>query len=324
MYICNSPVVSNNKHLRENHSEISDYFAATQEECLSFPLEDGILKDAKYVDIINCPICKASDYTSLLVKWGGEYVQCELCSHVYVRNLLKQDILHDLYRNSMTNILERKMEQLPEILRYWEEIYTKYLSIIQPDFSHSATKIMDIGAGSGGLMQFLKEKTSFSRSCTELCTDNKHFLEELISRDGYFYNTPIEDSDCPQNHFDIVTLIGVLEHLHNPQKTLSHISKIIKNEGKVLAVIPNLFSAAFRILGVAVPTINPREHINFYTPKSMQILAKQCGLKVEAYYGELPVIDLMYPYINYSEQLIEDIVRKGETYCHVYIFKKEG
>ena len=54
----------------------------------------------------------------------------------------------------------------------------------------------------------------------------------------------------------------------------------------------------------------------------MDYLAKQCGLKVMAMFGALPVIDLIYPYINYSEELVDSIIRNGESYYHVYILKK--
>jgi hypothetical protein len=92
----------------------------------------------------------------------------------------------------------------------------------------------------------------------------------------------------------------------------------------LLILIPNLFSHAFRILGANVPTLNPREHINFFTLKSMLVLADKCGFTLESVSGELPVIDLIYHYVDYSEKLVRQIAEEGETYYRVYLLKKSG
>ena len=38
----------------------------------------------------------------------------------------------------------------------------------------------------------------------------------------------------------------------------------------------------------------------------MKILAKRVGLKIDNYYQELPVIDLMYDFIEDTEELVQD------------------
>ena len=320
MYKYSEPIFSDNKNLREKYPEINEYFNASHQEISTFPQENGLVVDEKYVNFIHCPVCSSKAHSSLFVKWGGEYVQCQLCSQVYVHNLLKPNILHDLYRHSMKNILERKKQNTAESQGYWKAIYDKYVPMLS--VRENNTKILDIGAGSGSFLNYIKENTSFSRSCIELCTETHDYLSSLISSDGYFYDVPLEESNLPHNKFDIVTLWGVLEHIHNPLDTLQNAATVLTKDGTILVLVPNLFSAAFRILGVATPTINPCEHINFFTPKSMDYLAKQCGLKIMAMFGELPVIDLMHPYINNSEELVDSIMRNEESYYHVYLLKK--
>ena len=93
--------------------------------------------------------------------------------------------------------------------------------------------------------------------------------------------------------------------------------------GIVLALIPNVNSRAIRILGASVPTLNPREHINFYTPNSIKHIARKYGFDIMDVFEELPIIDLMWPFLDEDDpHLIEDIIEKKESYYHVYIFQK--
>ena len=51
----------------------------------------------------------------------------------------------------------------------------------------------------------------------------------------------------------------------------------------------------------------------------MNYLCDQIGLVIEDYYQELPVIDLMYDFIIYDDDLVDDILKKNESYYSVYL-----
>ena len=92
-----------------------------------------------------------------------------------------------------------------------------------------------------------------------------------------------------------------------------------------MILIPNLKSRAFRFLGVDTPTLNPRQHVNFYSDKSIGILAKKYNFYlIGDPFPELPIIDLMWDFIDESDEtLIQDIVDKGESYYKIYIYKSD-
>ena len=54
----------------------------------------------------------------------------------------------------------------------------------------------------------------------------------------------------------------------------------------------------------------------------MKILAKRVGLKIDKYYQELPVIDLMYDFIEDTEELVQEIIANDESYYSVYLLSK--
>ena len=77
-----------------------------------------------------------------------------------------------------------------------------------------------------------------------------------------------------------------------------------------------------QILGINTPTLNPREHLQFFSATSMTMCVEKAALKIKHRFQELPVIDLMHPYIQYSESLISEIMARKEAYYDVYIFQR--
>ena len=76
-----------------------------------------------------------------------------------------------------------------------------------------------------------------------------------------------------------------------------------------------------KILGIGTPTLNPREHIQFFSKSSMTLCAEKASLKIVKYLQELPVIDLMYPYLQFSEKLVSEIMEQREAYYDVYVLQ---
>ena len=112
---------------------------------------------------------------------------------------------------------------------------------------------------------------------------------------------------------------GVLEHMDTPYNELIKCKELLNDDGEILILVPNFYSRAFNILGVTVPTINPRSHLNYFSKKSMEYLTERVGLKIKEYYQELPVIDLMYDFISPGDDFIEEILLNDESYYSVYL-----
>ena len=120
----------------------------------------------------------------------------------------------------------------------------------------------------------------------------------------------------------MITLWGVLEHCRSPHEVLSKCNDYLDDNGLLFILIPNIHSRARKILGVYTPTLSPREHINFFTPRSMEKTAEENGFHIVNFYQELPVIDLMWEFLDEESLVIDEIIDNNECYYHVYILKK--
>jgi len=321
MKIQDRPIIIDNRNIREDVPEINEYFEKAKEETENIPKVNNIVVDEKYVENVNCSVCGADESKQLLVKRGFVYVVCEQCGHVYLKNRMREEILLDLYKNAEIDAIDRKTHESPYHVEFWQKVHGKYIDMLM-NSGISNNNLIDVGSGDGRFLKYCKNNINLTLHANDYCSDNYEYIVDLVGKDSYYYEKTLNDIDFGSKKFGIITLWGVLEHLPNPVDILKKCHEIMDDDSKLLILIPNIYSRAFKILGVNVPTLNPRQHINFYTKESMQYLCNETGFVLTGDYQELPVIDLMYPYIDYSEKLIEEIVDADESYNKVYILTK--
>lgn len=323
MIAYNRPVLIDNRRFREEDPGIKAHFDAVEKESEAFPKENGLIVDKKLVIFVDCPTCGSKEHDQLFIKYGFIHVQCRRCSHVFVKNRLLEEALLEIYSKSEADKLSsaRKANHAG-LSKYWNMIYEKYIGYLRT-LNIQNKNLLDIGCGAGHFLSFCKDRTDFKLHGMDFCEHAHEFLSDLIGTDNFYFKKRVEDTDFNKK-FGMITLWGVFEHVCDPKSLLEKCKELISKDGRIIILVPNFFSRAFSILGVSTPTLNPRAHINFYTGKSMEYVCKNTGFVIENLFQELPVIDLMHKYIDCDNELIESILRKNESYYHVYILKRRS
>jgi ubiquinone/menaquinone biosynthesis C-methylase UbiE len=317
-----TPILTDNRRFRKDIPAVDRHFKESEKEARKFPMKDGMIVDRSLVEnTVDCPICRSKRTGQLFLKWGFLYAQCGPCGHVFVRNRLREEILLSLYAASETDRLDRIVQQSPQHRDYWGKVYRKYLRLLSAHGTGNKN-LLDVGCGDGEFLRCCKRHARYALHGVDFAENTYRSLMALVGKENYYFKQKFEDIDFHGKQFRVVTFWGVLEHLSDPTSALRKCRNILDDAGVVLALIPNLHSRAFKILGVNVPTLNPREHFHFFTPKSFSRLCRNTGLSIVDRLQELPVIDLMYDHVSYGDALIKDILEKDESYYHVYLLKK--
>jgi 2-polyprenyl-3-methyl-5-hydroxy-6-metoxy-1,4-benzoquinol methylase len=311
------PIYVNNRNARSENTNA--YFNEAAKEANSFPKIDGLVTDKNLVEFVACPICNSKDNKELFIKWGFRIAVCNSCEHVYVENQVKPSVLSDLYSSSEVDVKFQERSEDSNLLKYEILFYNKYLQFLQKKFNNNE-RLLDIGAGDGKFLEFLNVSSDYKLSAMEFSENSADFIKNIVGEDE-FYNQAVSNTNFNGKIFKIITIWGVLEHMPNPLEELSKCKSILDKNGRVLVLVPNFYSRAFKILGVNNPTINPRSHLQYYSYNSFKKLATNAGFKIDEYFQELPVIDLMYEHITYSPKLVEQILKDNESYRSVYILK---
>jgi SAM-dependent methyltransferase len=82
--------------------------------------------------------------------------------------------------------------------------------------------------------------------------------------------------------FDWVFIIHALEHCLDPVLAVRNALDLVKDDGQILIEVPNNQAAGARIFGDVWFWLDVPRHLNFFTPKSLVALVKDCGLEPEA------------------------------------------
>jgi 2-polyprenyl-3-methyl-5-hydroxy-6-metoxy-1,4-benzoquinol methylase len=148
-------------------------------------------------------------------------------------------------------------------------------------------KVLDIGCGNGYLASLL-----LKRECDVVGID----VNPLAAEEARKYCTSVLVSDLDETiltellegrQFDAIVFGDVLEHLHEPARTLDESRALLSERGYIVASIPNVSHGAIRLallsgrfdyqeLGILDDS-----HLRFFTAKTIDELLLTAGFRVE-------------------------------------------
>jgi len=140
-------------------------------------------------------------------------------------------------------------------------------------------RLLDVGCSSGALLLVAKE-------CGYDAVGAEPAKKAAATAQGLGFEvfpSYLQDAGFPENHFDVITLFEVIEHLPEPEDLIREIRRILKPGGLLLIGTGNGDSWTVSLLGNSWEYFDIRSHgghISFFNPKSIALLAKKCHFDV--------------------------------------------
>ncbi|MDJ0645973.1 MAG: class I SAM-dependent methyltransferase [Flavobacteriaceae bacterium] len=165
---------------------------------------------------------------------------------------------------------------------YYQNVRLDLLSLL--DFNKKY-KVLEVGAGLGATLSFLKEEQIATEAVGIDIVDGERkpnidtfILKEIEKVDLSAYN----------EYFDLIIFADVLEHLIDPLRTLQDIKKALKKNGVVLISIPNIrnIRALYKVFIKGDFSYEERgvfdyTHLRFFCKKNIKELVVNSGLQVD-------------------------------------------
>jgi len=207
--------------------------------------------------------------------------------------------LHD--RNWQNSLSEDAVDKLPRI-----KIAADWITALKP------LHLLDIGCGAGQLARRIKNALpdvqihglDFSKTAIDHASK---FLEKT-----WQLNIDLEDMPTPDEYYDAVICMEVLEHIYDIMHLLKEIRRVVKPTGKVLISVPNLAYWRFRLqllMGVLPhPEIFNPEHIHAFVLSSLKERMRRADLFISRYWGygnRLKFLAEKYPQLFSSTLFVE-------------------
>jgi len=124
----------------------------------------------------------------------------------------------------------------PRGITFQPDIYPKVLSLLPP----APARVLDVGAGEGFLCRQLCGRGYQVEACD--------FLHENFKlKDVPFHKADLNISvPLPDNQYDVVVSIEVLEHIENHVRFIRELMRVLKPGGMIILTTPNILSLPSR------------------------------------------------------------------------------
>lgn len=136
-------------------------------------------------------------------------------------------------------------------------------------------KLLEVGCGSG---QMLKSMRDLGWDVAGV--DFDPHCQAITQETGIpVYQGDLLEQNLPPNSFDVIVMSHVIEHLPNPIETLQECLRLLRPEGRLIAITPNTKGYIHHHMKQASLHLDPPRHLHLFTASALQQIAHKAGFK---------------------------------------------
>lgn len=168
--------------------------------------------------------------------------------------------------------------------------------------SYAATgNLLDVGAGTGAFASVMQKKgwnvTGLEPDTTARANAKKDFGIQLEDAQDIFLQ--------PHNHFDVITLWHVLEHIHQLHIYLDLFFALLKKNGTLVVAVPNYTCYDAEVYKQNWAAYDVPRHLYHFSPASMDLLLER--------HQFTPVAKKPMWFDSYYVSLLSEKIATGES-----------
>lgn len=219
-----------------------------------------------------CPICGSRETVYFHKKQYYAYFRCIECKSLFLDPIPSEKKIADLY----TAHYEFRVDPLAETrFRRQAVSILEKIRTIDP----GASTILDIGAGYGSFVQIARDagfKATGLEPAKNLYKKARRLTNHVLNEEyeAYF-------SRNPKSKFDAISLIHVIEHVRDPERTLRQVVSHIKRGGILFIETPNIDSHLFNTEQSRYTFLTPPDHIHLFSPYGLEQILRTVGREIK-------------------------------------------
>ncbi|MGC9504146.1 class I SAM-dependent methyltransferase [Baaleninema sp.] len=246
------------------------------------------------LEFVRCGVCGADNWYPYAVGKDYEYdtsndvfqmVRCKTCGNIYLNPRPTEAELSRIYPpHYYAYNYDKSVHPIARRAKDWLDA-GKVKSWIAPFEKKRALRFLDVGCGNGRYLKML-HRLGLAKHQLFGIEMNAEAIDSL-NAEGYqgFYGR-LEDvaDELPENYFDVIVLLQVLEHVANPTETVRCLGRLLRPGGRLILETPNtegLDANWFRD-GFWGGYHFPR-HWNLFDRKTLTRLVEDAGLTVGSF-----------------------------------------
>lgn len=270
------------------------YFAARERELTALvDPETGMLAE-RYARLVDCPACRSGVWRTLFTRSGFTFVRCSVCQLVFSNPQVREDLVEEEYRAGESNDLWVDVLLSERQLAMDREKFGQLLDELEP--YRGAGRVLDVGC-SIGLFLKLAEERGWAGKGIEFSDKARAYAVDELGLD--VIDSPLEVTGFEEDSFDVVTLNSVIEHVNEPRRLLGEIRRLLAPGGALYVITPNVDSLACRVLHERAATFDGRNHLVYFSPRTLTRVLGQEGFAIEHVATRVASLDPILEWLAY-------------------------
>ena len=273
------------------------YFAAKERELEELLDPETGMLSARFSRLIACPLCGGSGHTSLFVKRGYPIVRCNECALVFANPQVDESLILEEYRATTARANDLWVDVLlsDRQLELDRQKFDEILDELEPYRGHR--RLLDVGTSIGLFLRLALDRgwdavgNEFGERARAVARER--FGVEVSDR-------PLDELSDEERSFDVVTLNSVLEHVNEPRAMLSRIRRLLRPGGALFVIVPNVDSLACRVLHERAATFDGRNHLVYFSPKTLGRILETEGFEVVETHTRVSSLDPVLEWLAYE------------------------
>lgn len=233
-----------------------------------------------------CPVCHSNKDQVLftgpdrLLGYPGQFqmVRCEICQLIRQNPRPVWDSLAQYYEGDYDSYVPMLKERKPSIGRF---IYgwgtRKRVKAIQS--IQASGNLLDIGCGTGMFLEMAQKLGAWTVSGVEPSPHAANYVQgklDIPIQTGLF-----PDVKLPVQHYDVITMWNVVEHLGDPIESFARIHDALKPGGWFVFCIPNLESLDAWLFGKYWLGWDLPRHLYIFPQVTLKELLANTGFQIQ-------------------------------------------
>ncbi len=212
-----------------------------------------------------CALCGSEETAPVLTTANGFYLsRCVQCDFQYYNPRPSNEAVEAYYHGE----------------EFYQKVNITAVEIVMDILAHHKMvpgNFLDIGCGIGALVS-LAEKKGWNAVGVDPSPMAGKLGKEVLGVD--IVQSYVNDLDFPEDQFDAVVMLAVLEHAFDPLEMVRKVWKWIKPGGRLILSTPNLDNLNYHLLpDKTAYSWFIKEHINHFTIKTHRQMLDRAGFE---------------------------------------------
>jgi len=209
-------------------------------------------------------------------------------SHYYTHrdNISKDTWLRRTYRKAQRSLLANHYGYLKGKSSLYDKVYGSLIyfhpgrladTIFSVFYLNAIPhgRLLEVGCGSGRMLRAMQEK-----GWNVVGVDPDPIAIKNAKVKGLIvYQGILEDQGFKDDHFDAIVLSHVLEHVPNPLDLLKECERILKPDGHLVLITPNINSLCHQLYKSDWRSLEPPRHLYVFNIETLRQLSRRAGFK---------------------------------------------